>query len=536
MSEKKIDEIHPALAARLKSMSRARDFLEGSDALRHHDLAAAGELKAPTDIRDRKLLGNGGSGGAWGDPVSAYIPRLSVEQSYNDYCTYLMGALYPNYLAKTREDFRGLIFSKAPVMELPAIVKYMLEDCDSRGTPLDEELEAIVDELYAVSRYGWWVDMPEVPEGLTQMQAETMALRPFIVPYRSEEIVNWSYDYVDNRIVLVRVVLKDSTSSFRELWLDREANPDTGYESMIYRTRVWEKPEAAGTGPTIVEAIGRVLGHGGSGPAFVSGPVETPLMGAKPISEIPFYFFSPFGGKAEPGKPLLDDLVMVAWSLYRSSALLEHSRFTCGLATAIATGFQEDAEFKLGGLNVIATSNPEAAFQWAERKGEDCLPLERAVEQKTTMLIQMGSKALEQAKKAAESAESLRLRSSGDTATCADIAQAVGRIASQALDFCARWMGDQSPKTAVELTTNYAENVANPAEITALDKSVTARNLPKADFYARLRKVGVIEADRTDAMIEADLERDRASDDDAASDALAATAARMAAEKKAVEV
>lgn len=527
MNETKIDEINPALAARLKSMSRARDFLEGSDALRRHDLAAAGELRAPIDVRDRQPLGNGGAGGAWGDPVAAYIPRLSEKQSYNDYCTYLMGALYPNYLEKTREDFRGLIFSRAPVMELPAAVRYMLEDCDSRGTPLDEELEAIVDELYAVSRYGWWIDMPEVPEGLNQAQAETMALRPFIVPYRSEEIVNWSYDYVGNRIVLVRVVLKDSPSSYRELWLDRDADPDTGSEIRTYRTRVWEKPAAAGKGPGIVEAIGRALGHGGSGAAFVPGPIETPAMDGAPISEIPFYFFSPFGGRAEPGKPMLDDLVMVAWSLYRSSALLEHSRFTCGLATAIATGFDPDTEFMLGGLNVIAATNVEATFQWAERKGDDCLPLERAVEQKTKMLVQMGSKALEEAKKAAESAESLRLRSSGDTATCADIAQAVSRIASQALDFCARWMGDQSPKAVIKLTTDYAENVADPAEITALDKSVTAGNLPKTDYFARLRKTGVIEADRTDAMIEADLERDRAASDDAAGDALVKTAAKL---------
>ena len=298
MNEIKIDEIHPALAARLKSMSRARDFLEGSDALRRHDLAVAGELRAPIDVRDRQPIGNGGAGGAWGDPVAAYIPRLSEHQSYNDYCTYLMGALYPNYLEKTREDFRGLIFSRAPVMELPAVVRYMLEDCDSRGTPLDEELEAIVDELYAVSRYGWWIDMPEVPEGLNQAQAETMALRPFIVPYRSEDIVNWSYDYVGNRVVLVRVVLKDSPSSYRELWLDRETDPDTGTESLAYRTRVWEKPAAAGKGPGIVEAIGRALGHGGSGAAFVPGPIETPFMGGKPISEIPFYFFSPFGGRS----------------------------------------------------------------------------------------------------------------------------------------------------------------------------------------------------------------------------------------------
>lgn len=491
MAEKQIDDVHHELQARMISMIRARNFLEGADALRKHDLSPTATL-AVTDIRDRKLLGNGGGGaGGWGDPITAYIPRLSERQTQNDYHVYLMGALYPNYLSKIRQDFRGLIFSRAPVIELPPSIEPMLEDCDLRGTPIEEELENIVDELYSVSRYGWWVDMPEVPEGMNKKQAESMAIRPFLVRYKSEDIVNWEYGYVHNNITLTRVVLREDPETYRELFLDRYID-DSGQEAYAYKTRIWRKAKNASPGTKGEQR-------------FVPNPDNTPMRAGKPIQEIPFYFFSPFGGSATPEKPMLDDLVMVSWSLYRSSALLEHARFTCGLATAVALGFNEDTDIVLGGLNVLRNTNPEASFEWAERKGDDCLPLERAMEQKTQMLMQMGSRMIEEAKKAAESAEALRIRSSGDTATCADVAQGVGRIASQALAFCAWWLGDDSPKVEIKLTTDYANNVADPAEITALNGAVISNTFTQTDFNRRMRKVGIIEADRTDQDIAMDL-------------------------------
>ena len=530
MSEEKIDEIHPALQRQLTAMRRSRDFLAGADALRAHDMAGAIGSSTATviDVRDRKLFGNGRAGGGyWGNPLTAYLPRLSEQQSFNDYCVYVMGAMYPNLLESTRKDFRGLIFSRAPVLDIPGTIDDMREDCDMRGTPIEEALEKVIDELYAVSRFGWWVDMPGVPEGTNRTNADKAGYRPYIVPFASEQIINWDFDHVGSRITLTRVVLKeeDDENEILELLL----LPADDGATYIYTVRRWVKAKPGAVG----KIIGKVIGAAAEGQWVQDGEDEIPLMGGAPIQEIPFYFFSPFGGEACPGRPMLDDLVMVAWSLYQSSALLEHSRFTCGLATALALGFPDDAVFDLGGLNVIKNSDPTANFLWAERKGEDCLPLERAVDQKKQLLIQMGAKALEEAKKAAESADALRIRSSGDTATCADIAQAVGRIASQALAFCARWRGLADPTVEIKLTTDYANNVADAAEITALDKSVTAGNLPRADYLRRLRKTGVIDADRTDEQLAADLESEAASRAEKQGSLFAQAAAARLAEAKA---
>jgi len=515
MTETKIDAIHPGLSARLVQYRRARDFLEGADALRAHDMRGGSSTLQVTDVRDRKFLGNGG-GASCGDPLRSYLPRLSSAQSLSDYNTYVMGALYPNYLQKTREDFRGLIFSKAPVLDLPASIAYMLEDCDYRGTPIEEALEAVVNELYAVSRSGWWIDRPATREGMSKLDEEAAGLRPYIVPYASEDIINWEFIRVGSRITLGRVVLREG-DGFRDLQL---LPADGEYR---YAVRVWTKVERGIVGKMIQTA------SGAGGDTYAPGPIEFPQMNGAPINEIPFYFFSPFGGDPEPSKPLLEDLVQCAWSLYQSSALLEHARFTCGLATALATGFSDDVAFELGGLNVIKNTQVDAKFSWVERKGEDCLPLERAVEQKTRMLIQLGSKALEEAKKDAESAEALRIRSSGDSATCADIAQAVGRIASQALAFCARWSGDGAPAVTIQLTTDYSTVAADPQEISALDKSVTAGHLAQVDFNARLRKVGILDAARDDESIANDLEAEQEARAEKAAAQLDATARLVAA-------
>jgi hypothetical protein len=465
MNDMNVTSLHPYYSARLLQWQRCRDFFEGADALRKHDLACKG------------------------DAASAYLPRLSEKQSDGEYAAYVRRALYYNAPARTKDGLRGLVFSRDPQIVLPDGASAILEDADMRGTPLEEMLEEIVDELLEVGRYGVLVDYPRAGEFSSKLDEERSGLRPFMTGYQAEDILSWQTIQIGNMWTMGRVVVRelytkaDNTDAYlyRELFLE-PLDPEVG-GALVYKNRGWRDLNAV-------------------------PDTGVPMMGGAPISEIPFYFYDPKGGRMKPEKPPLIDLIEVARSHYQTSADLEHASFACSVPTPYFLGFTEEeaSDIALGGLNGIVSTNPEAKVGYLEYSGGGVEPLEKRLSAKADMMAKLGSRMLAEDKKDAEAAETLRIRNSGESATLADIARAVGRIMTQMLAFAVKWMGLSSADVSVELNTEYTPASASPQEITALLAAVQANKLPVTDFVRRLRKVGLIESDRKDEDIEAELE------------------------------
>ncbi len=471
----KIDTVNPLLSARLSQYSQVRDFLEGAEALRSHDFAVEGAAD------------------------KAYIPRLK-KQDNDAYAAYLRRGLYYNAVGRTRDGFLGLIFERDPVVDL-GTAEVLREDADLQGTPLVELFEETIEEVLATARYGWLVDRPEPAPNASKLDAEREGIRPYLVPYKNENIINWSIVRIGTRWKLGRVVLRESyikdgkaQTRYRELFLD---------EAGIYTVRIWNRADEQSE--------------------YVPDPEVTPRLKNEPIREIPFFFFDPRGGRPDPEKSPLGDIVEVARSHYQTSVDLEHARFTCSVPTPYFLGFtEEEAEsIVLGGLNGIQSTNADANVGYLEYTGQGIVPLENALVQKEAMMAKLGTRMLVDEKRSAETAETARIRASGENATLADIAKAVARIAAQALSFVARWMGSETPVT-VELNTNYVATGADASEISALLEGVISGKIAQRDFNARLREVGIIKPERTDEDIEADLEAAENQKDAAAEASLSA--------------
>lgn len=465
MSTLNVSDLHKDYTARLTQWQRCRDFFAGADAIRTHDLACKGAA------------------------ASAYVPRLSDKQTDAEYAAYIRRALYYNAPERTKDGLRGLVFFRDPEIVTPDGASAILEDVDMRGTPLEEMLEEIVGELLEVGRVGVLVDYPVAGEFPSKLDEERSGRRPFMTSYKAEDILNWQSSMIGTKWTLVRVVVRelytkaDGTDDYlyRELFLE-PMDPEAG-GALVYKNRVWRDLNA------MPETV-------------------IPSMNGGPIAEIPFYFYDPRGGRMKPQKPPLLDLIEVARSHYQTSADLEHASFACSVPTPYFLGFtdQEASDIALGGLNGIVSTNPEAKVGYLEYAGSGVDPLERRLAAKADMMAKLGSRMLAEDKKDAEAAETLRIRSSGESATLSDIARAVSRIMTQMLKFAVEWMGLSSEDVSVKLNTEYTPASASPQEITALLASVQAGNLPVTDFIRRLRKVGLIEADRDDETIEAELE------------------------------
>jgi len=462
MAKDKITDQHSEYSKRIAQWRRCRDFLAGTDALLEHDIAMGGV-------------------------AGAYIEKLSDKQSQTEYGSYLRRALYDNTVKRIRNSLLGLVFAKEPIMAVPAGVSYLETDIDMMETPLAEFCESVVSEVMSVGRCGVLIDRPPADINASRAEAESIASRPYLALYKAETIINWTMERINNRFMVTRVVLDEGNDVYRELRLMNGS----------YAVIMWEK---------VRNAEGKATGdHVASAPVF-------PAMGSGPIKAIPFWFFGPQSGAVETVEPPMLDIANIAKSHYQSSADLEHARFACSVPTPYFVGFsaQEVETLALGGLNGIHSTNTEAKVGYLEYTGKGTEPLEKAIDQKYAMMARHSIDMLAD-RGQAEAVGTIRMKVSVQTATLSDMSRSVSRLLSQAVTFAAKWGGASQP-AEIELNTEYSADGIDPQEITAIMAGVIQGTIPVIDFIRRLRKVGLIEADRTDEDIMGDLDLARERD------------------------
>ncbi len=501
---RKISDQHQYYQAMAFRWRRVRDFFDGRDSLLAHDLELWTKNRRAPGAREEPLalLARG-----------AYVPPLSEKQLYGDYYAYLNRGEYDNWVELSVNGFRGLIVGKG--VGLDGIPEFMITDSDLEGTPLEEKIEDVITEVLTVNRAGWLVDRPADVEGLSQLEAEQQGVRPYIVAFKTEDIIWWRKARVGNVVKVVEVVLREPCE-------DDEGKPDYRYRQLVLEPMTLEDETA------LVGYASYMWSRKSSHDEYMKSAPSIPLLAGKPLEEIPFYFFDAHGGKADPQNPTIESLVLLALAHWQSSVDMRHGAFCVALPTPCFHGYPEDFEPVLGGLNTCISSNPDATENFLELSGQGLEPLRNIIKDIEARIAKFGGRMLADEKKDAESTETVRLRSSGEVATLADIARAVSRIAGQALTFANQWTA-LGTTAVVTLQTDYAAVSIDSAMLTALDGALTANHITQTDYNAYIRKTGIIESNRDDAAIEADLERERAASDAAAGDALVQTATRLAA-------
>lgn len=512
-NEQALQATHPDYNRFADDWRKCRDFIEGIKALRAHDLenwrdGLATVLRGVEGKSTREPAGSGFEGKV----LSCYIPPLSNRMTYVEYVLYLFRGHYYNTVNLTKSGYLGLLFKTPPALEAPAGFAVIQDDADLKETPLAEYLEDLADEILSVGRVGVLVDRPAIDGTLSVGDAQRLGSRPYCATYKAEDILDWKSERRGARYVVTYWKLRERVRrgdgwdyNYRELKLD-----DSGYSQVE-----WTRPD------TKQDYASKII-------TPRMGPLET----GTPLSEIPFYPFSPRGGGADIEPPPLLDLVECALEHYQANTEYANARFSTAIPTPGFYGFNDEEadSIVLGGLNAIVASNPEAHAQFLEFTGAGLNPLRIAIQDIEARMAKLGSRLLAQDKAAAETADALRIRASGESATLADIARSESRIASQMLTLAAEW-NNTTGAVEVKLNTEYTDASSSPQEITALSGAVGKNQLTQHDFNERLRKVGIIEADRTDEDIEAELEAASQKSQDEAAASLAATAASLAAHK-----
>ncbi len=427
-----ITSTHPLYDANIGRWQRCRDAYNGEDAVK-----AAGKK---------------------------YLPPLGDQESA-EYEAYKLRALYYEAVGRTIDGAVGSIARKPPQIVAPDAINPLLDNISGDGLGLMEMVKKLGAETLLIARLGIVVDYDEALG------------RPYLSIYPAESITNWRDD---GTIVLLETVYEtDPTDPFKQVAIQQYR--ELGLVDGHYTITVWRKK------PDTLTNV----------PEWAVYETFIPTHRGAPLSEIPFFWLSNFGGAPRIEKPPLLGLVNVSYSHYRTSADLEHGRHFTGLPTLWIAGSSSDSgPIRVGSNTAIQLSDPTARVGFAEFTGQGLGSLENALDSKEHMMTVLGAAIFGHGKAGVESAETARIRISGEVSLLMSVVTAVEEVLEAAVTFAAQWMGVVGD-IDIDINRDFVDQKMDPMELQELVGAYVAGTITLETFLYNLQHAEMLPPDTT---------------------------------------
>jgi hypothetical protein len=403
-----------------------------------------------------------------------YVARLD-SQSDDEFRAYVERGFFYNATARTVSGYVGMIFRRDPVLQLPEksaalhpALKTFVNDVDLLGTTLDSYAKNIIEDVVTLGRAGTLIDWDGDAEK-----------RAYLSMYAAESILNWRETRVEGQLKLTLVVLSecapgvpkdddpfvvDDVPQIRVLKLvpakgakDAEEDVTARFE---YQVEIWQlRPGKTRKKEKEWQLIRTV----------------TPLRLGKPLSAIPFIFHGPAHSRPAVVKSPIEDIVSANLHHYRLNTDYKHGMHFTALPTAFVTGFDKNAQLRIGSTTAWVTDTIGATANYLEFKGDGLATFERALDRVERLLAVLGSRLLESQKRVSESAEALAIRQAGESSIIAGISASVTASMNDVLRWVYWWHSTEAMPEDVtaehvsyELNSDFEASLMSASEIQAL--------------------------------------------------------------------
>jgi len=444
-----IDSVHPDYEKNVTRWSKCRDVVEGEESVKNASFK--------------------------------YLPELGGQDD-TEYEAYKMRALFYGATQRTVKALAGTVFARPMSLKFPKAKEDMLQTFGVDGDTFDSIAKKAVEEVLSVGRLGIYIDADaSEDDDVFELSA------PYATLYYAENIINWRFERIDGKKELSLVVLKETTE-------EQDDEDPSGYKveeceryrvlllkNGVFTVQVWEEQEQ--------DDRQRKAGQD----KWVKISDVTPtLSGGKTLDFIPFVFIGPTGitGNVEQS-PILS-LVNVNLSHYRTSADLEHGRHFTALPTAWAAGFETKQQFRIGSSVAWVTDNTGAKAGFLEFSGAGLGHLSAAIVEKEHMMAVLGSRLLEEQKRAAETAEAMALRQSGENSALTNVVVSVSNGLTKVLKWYATWASLDEASVSVELNTDFGLTLIDGPTLTALMAAVQSNMLSWDTWFYNVQRGGLI--------------------------------------------
>ncbi len=384
------------------------------------------------------------------------------------YRKYLSLASFYGATGRTIDGLVGLIFSKKAVCEVPESINYLKENADSKGNSLRDISKRASTEAFISPRSGLLVARPSTPQGASQLQVEQMNLRPKILHYKFESIINWHFEVIDNIEKLSLVILQEQKSVRKGF----EVEVVKQYRVLELIGGVYHQSLYSDSGSVIEEAL----------PVIINGNTS---------KEIPFYFIE----VGAEDKAIINDLVDMNFHHYQVGADYNSKNHFSSFIIWYETGAQDGENMLMGNGVKWSNQSSDATFGILQPDGNaDALRI--SLQDDEQRMAALGAEALKPRTSGAESAEAKSLDKVAQNSTTANVAITVSEAIKKALEFCALWVGS-SEEVTYELNTDYNPTGMNAQSLTAIVGAYQASAISYDTLYDNLQRGEIAKPDRT---------------------------------------
>jgi hypothetical protein len=402
-----------------------------------------------------------------------YIPPLSDHATRPDMAAaYIERAMFVDFSSRTVDALVGAIYRKEPGVKVPTAYAPRLANINGQGDQLFGFSKKVTREVISYGRYGILVDAPPT----RRIAKSELDFLPSLSGYAATSIINWRTRNTDGRNVLDQVILKEA----------RRIPQEFGSKTVI----VYRVLELDSDGLYFV----RLFEDTGSGWTVSESVYPTNATG-NPLDHIPFVFISPVDLSSGISRSPILGLVEANLAHYRASADLEQGRHFTSQPTPVVLGVTEDQQaafrtMQIGSSHLWLLPPSVTDVRMLEYTGQGLGSLENSIAEKAQTCAMLGARLLESPKLAAEAAETVRLRSSGETSVLASIARTVSDGLKTAIEMSCQWAGIPAASGAVEIELNqdFIDSTLDPTMLTALVQAYQAGVMPMRDLHHNLMR------------------------------------------------
>ena len=402
-----------------------------------------------------------------GSQTIRYTSTLTPEGQAK-YNKYLSNAYFYGATGRTVSGLSGLIASKKPVKEIPTAISYIEDDVNGKGQSLRDFTNDAVNEAFTSTWSGILVARPTTPEGSSVMDEELNNLRPKLLHYKFESIINWDYETINNEEKLSLLVLMES-KTVRDGF---EVKSEDQYRVLELIEGIYHQ--------SLYDCKGQLVEE--SSPVIFNGELST---------EIPFYWI-----EAETKeKAVIDDLVDANFEHYNIYADYGSKLHYSSFIIYYETGVHGESNNMIIGNAVKWNGGQDAKFGVLQPDGNaDSHRI--ALQDTEQRMAALGAEALKPRTSGAESAEAKSLDKVAQNSTTANVAITVSDAVAKALNFASRIMGG-SEDAVFMLNTDYNPTAMTSQDLTALVAAWQGNAISYNTFYENLQRGEIASSDRT---------------------------------------
>ena len=384
------------------------------------------------------------------------------------YTKYIALASFYGATGRTVDGLVGLIFSKNPVQELPPIIEYLNENADSKGNSLRDLAKQAATEAMISPRSGILVARPSTPEGSSIADVEAQNLRPKLLSYKFEDIINWDYEVINNVEKLSLVVLCELTTKRDGFKVDVEKQ----YRVLELIEGVYHQSLYNDAGAQIEAVL----------PVTINGSTS---------DVIPFYFVE----VGAEGKSIINDLVDMNFHHYQVSADYNSKNHFSSFTIYYETGADSSQNMLMGNGVKWSNRSSDATFGILQPDGNaDALRI--SLQDDEQRMAALGAEALKPRSSGAESAEAKSLDQVAQNSTTADVAITISEALTKALNFASMWMGS-TEEAVYQLNTDYNPTGMSGQDLTAMVSAYQGGAISYDTLYENLQRGEIASVERT---------------------------------------